>query len=265
MKTYLKLILLLAVPLLLFVAYSWWGGDWGMRKMDFSVLREIVAMEEAADEIEEERAEADSAATVAVVDSVQVMADSVVMDTAGQRILFFGDSMLEGLMRRLSDYGVENGHELTSVIWYSSTSQHWAESDTLEYFMRKVNPTYLVVCLCSNELFARDLDDRDRWLKKVVEKMGDVPFVWISPPNWTEDTGINDLIIKNVGERRYFDSRNLTLQRGRDKIHPTFKAAEGWMDSVAVWITDKSAHPIRMEKPQRKYNRNSKLYILTSS
>ena len=45
------------------------------------------------------------------------------LDTARQRILFFGDSMLEGLSRRFADYAEANGHDLQTVLWYSSTTQ----------------------------------------------------------------------------------------------------------------------------------------------
>lgn len=266
MKPYIKIVLLLLIPLLLVGAYSIWGGDWGLEKADFSDVEALLFRQDPADE------EGVAAADVSgVKDSVAVVvegdsacADGVVpIDTASQRILFFGDSMLEGLSRRMCDYAMENGHELTSVIWYSSTSQTWAESDTLEHFIRKVSPTFVVACLCSNELFVRDLKDREDYIGRVVEKIGDVPFVWISPPNWKEDTGINDLIIKRVGQDRYFDSRHLKLKRGRDKVHPTFDAAAVWMDSVAVWMSGgETRHPIRMSVPQEKRKRSFRQILL---
>lgn len=247
MKSYIKIILLLLIPLLLMIAYSKWGGDWWLEKIDLEDFETAVFRSESAVDVP--------------IDTVSDIPTP--LDTAGQRILFFGDSMLEGLSRRLSDYAEENGHELTSVVWYNSTSKIWAESDTLEYFMERTSPTFVVVCLCSNELFVRDLKDRDKYLARIVEKIGDIPFVWVSPPNWKEDTGITDLIVKNVGRDRFFDSRNLELKRGRDKIHPTFVAAEGWMDSVAVWMSGgETRHPIRMSVPSRKYPRKYRLVLL---
>ncbi len=277
MKSYIKIILLLLLPLCLIGAYSIWGGDWGLKKANFSILKHTA--EEWISKIKAEQqplvapsaTEQNATATNDTTLQDTIQSDSATVhppivtepDTSAQRILFIGDSMLEGLTRRLSDYAMENKHTLTSVIWYSSTSQHWAESDTLEYFIRKTEPTFIAICLCSNELFVRDLDERDKWLSQIVQKMGDIPFVWISPPNWTEDTGINDLIIKNVGAQRYFDSRHLTLQRGRDKIHPTFKAAERWMDSVAVWMSGTTTrHPIKMDQPTIKRKRRFSQYIL---
>lgn len=170
-----------------------------------------------------------------------------------QNILFIGDSMLEGLSKRFNDYAEENGHTLNTVIWYSSTSEQWAETDTLEYFINKFNPSYIVICLCSNELFVKDVDARKQSIHKLVGKIGSRPFVWISPPNWKEDTGINDAIIAEVGINRYFDSRSLDLERGRDNAHPTFSAAALWMDTIAGWLqTGDCAYPLKMNWPQKE-------------
>ncbi len=174
-------------------------------------------------------------------------------DTTHQRVLFFGDSMLEGLTRRLVDYTEANGHELHTVVWYSSSSKLWAETDTLQFFMRKVDPTYIIVCLCGNELFVNDLDQRDKYIKTILGKIGDIPYVWVSPPNWKEDTGINDVIIRNVGKDRYFDSRYLKLERGKDHAHPTFSAAAIWADTIAAWLrSPQTAHPIKLDTPVEK-------------
>ena len=45
------------------------------------------------------------------------------LDTAAKNILFIGDSMLEGLSPRMAAYAKKNGHTLTSVIWYSSSTE----------------------------------------------------------------------------------------------------------------------------------------------
>ena len=268
MKQYVKVLLLLLIPLLLVASYSMWGGDWWLEKADFSELKSVIdSWARPGGEAVEVGADSTFAVVEVVTDSVDSVCTAEVepapMDTTNQKILFFGDSMLEGLSRRLCDYAMENGHELTSVIWYSSTSQTWAECDTLEYFIKKTSPSFMVVCLCSNELFVRDLAERDKFIGRIVSKMGDVPFVWISPPNWKEDTGINDLIIKHVGEDRYFDSRHLELRRGRDRVHPTFDAAADWMDSVAVWMSgDSTRHPVRMDVPQQPRPRKFKQILL---
>ena len=59
--------------------------------------------------------------------------------------------MVEGLSRRLGDYAGENGHKLYTVIWYSSTTERWGTTQTLEHFIAEYKPTYVLICLGSNE------------------------------------------------------------------------------------------------------------------
>lgn len=185
------------------------------------------------------------------------------IDTTAQRILFFGDSMVEGLKGPMADYAEANGHELTSVVWYSSNTHLWADTDTLQHFIDEVKPTYILVCLGSNQLFVRDLPVVEKNIASIVGKMGETPFVWISPPNWKDDTGINDLIIKQVGADRYFDSRSLTLARRSDHAHPTVAAAVQWCDTICSWLsTLQPRHPVCMQKPEGKGKRNSRVVLL---
>lgn len=169
-------------------------------------------------------------------------------------ILFFGDSMLEGLMHRFYDYAKANGHSLRTVLWYSSNTERWATTTTLDYYLQRFKPSFVVVCLGSNELFVRDLSKRDGYIQTIVETIGHVPFVWISPPNWKRDTGINQLILNRVGKERFFDSRRLTLERKQDGAHPTMEAAAVWFDHVAQWLrSDSTAFPIRLDTPAKHY------------
>lgn len=156
-----------------------------------------------------------------------------------QRILFFGDSMVEGLSRRFGDYCGESGHTLYSVIWYSSTTERWAKSNVIEHFIKKYRPTYLIICIGSNELFVNDLEERKKYIAQILKKVGKLPLVWISPNDWNGDTGIVDLIKKYSGKGLFYDSRPLKLYRGSDHYHPTWESAAYWMDEVAKFLNSK--------------------------
>ena len=184
-------------------------------------------------------------------------------DTASQRILFFGDSMVEGLLRRMNSYAFANGHQVTNVVWYGSSTELWAQTDTLHYFMEKVKPTFVMISIGSNEQFIKDVAGREASIRHILMEVGKTPFVWIGVPAWRSDTGINDLTERIVGKQRYFDSRGLTLQRGSDRRHPTFSAAGLWMDSIARWMASPAtAYPIRMDKPTDKKRHAFKTYAL---
>lgn len=165
--------------------------------------------------------------------------------------LFFGDSMVEGLAKRLADYTGENNHRLYTVIWYSSTTERWASTRTLEYFIHQYKPTYIILCLGSNELFVNDLDTRAEYIATLVGKMNRLPYVWIGPADWNGNTGIVNLIAKGAGRGHFFDSRHMNLQRGTDHYHPTWLASAQWMDSVVRFMSShEAADPVQLHYPK---------------
>ncbi len=185
--------------------------------------------------------------------------DVGVIDTTSQRILLIGDSMLEGLMLRLRDYTTFNGHEMKSVIWYSSSTLWYGTCDTLSYYINQYKPTYVMLVLGANELFIRNIKTkRLKYVRRILSQIGNIPYVWIGPPNWKDDTGINELILENVGEARYFPSKNLSYKRKSDGAHPTNASAKIWMDAITQWIMTKSAYRIKLNRPPKnKRYRNS--------
>lgn len=193
---------------------------------------------------------------------IRAIQDTVRTDTTSQRILFFGDSMVEGLSKRLKQYAKRNNHQLLNIIWYSSSTKIWSQSDTLTHYIREFQPSYVMVCLGGNELFVRDLDKRNSYIRTILQQLDSHPYVWIGPPNWKEDTGINRLIEQNTGKSRYFPSKRLTFQRASDGAHPTMASASQWMDTIAVWLSRDCRYPIRMELPEKNQPGQGKTVML---
>lgn len=184
-------------------------------------------------------------------------------DTTSQRILLIGDSMLEGLKDRLKDYTEHNKHFLKTVIWYSSSTLWYGSSDTLKHFINEYKPTYVMLVLGANELFVENIiRKRTKNVKYILNQIDTLNYVWIGPPNWKDDTGINEMILKNTGSMHYFPSKNLNYKRTSDGAHPTRASAAMWMDSIAVWIEKNSYQPIRMEKPLNKSKKSANVTIL---
>ena len=243
MKRMLPLWLLLVVALGLFVAFSIYefGGsekEW-MKKGAF---KDTLLAEEASDE--------DSLSG----DSLKFPAPEAegLKEPAGpdsiKHLLLFGDSMTILVGNRMAYYGAQNNFDVTSVTWYSSSTKIWGECDTLKHFIRTYNPDFIVVTLGANELFIRDIADRQKYVKKLMADMGDIPFVWVGPPNWKKDTGINDMLEETVGSSRFFRTDGMKLSRISDNVHPTQKAADLWADSIMRWI-ESSRHPIVANYP----------------
>ncbi|HEY6162559.1 MAG TPA: hypothetical protein VI112_15125 [Bacteroidia bacterium] len=187
-----------------------------------------------------------------------------VVDTTGQRVLLFGDSELEGFMPALSDYCVENGHQLNSVVWYSSSTELWGNCDTLTYYIRKFKPTYVIACLGLNELFVREPQERKKYVRHIMDQCDSLKFIYVGPAFWKEDTGLDKMLMSTVGKGRYFQSKVLKMDRSHDGAHPTRAAARVWVDKVAEWIVNESKYPIKLTKPTEKH-RTPPMVILRPS
>ncbi len=179
------------------------------------------------------------------------------------RILFFGDSMAGALNKRMRQYAHHNGIQLLNIVWYSSTTKLWAQTDTLSYYLRRFHPNYVLICLGSNELFIRNPHTRKVYIRKILQNIGNVPYIWIAPPNWKKDTGINRLIEEQTGKWRYYPSWKLSFERKKDGAHPTPNSSSQWMDSIAKWIMNESCYPIRMTCPDKNTPQTGKTVILS--
>lgn len=265
-KNYRPLWWLLLTAMTIFCLAECFGpdkvGDTEVAKTKF-----VASVTQPRDTPKTDAGNAESAAAHAENDAVTEVqsaprAPKAPADTASKTILFIGDSMLDGLSPRLAAYASHNGHKLYSVIWYSSSSEIWGKSGRLKSYISRVNPDYIFICLGANELNVRDIaEKRERYVRKIVGDIGAIPFVWIGPPNWKEDTGINDLIAANVPAGSYFRSKGMNFERRKDGAHPTQASAALWMDSVARWVQLHSAHPIALTVPAEASGRPQRVFV----
>ena len=164
------------------------------------------------------------------------------MDTTAKNILFIGDSMLEGLAPRLAKYCDKNGHTLVEVIWYSSSTLYWGQSDRLANLIAKYKPNYIFVCLGANELYVPNIKHvRRPYLKKIL--------------------GINDLLDQETDKGCFYLSAHDQFERSRDGAHPTRASAHKWMDRVVKWIGTSGAHPIRLDDPGEGIGRATHIIV----
>ena len=254
-KPYWGLWALLLVALAFFVVLSFWGdsiniGSFELKTASFAEQTSEYIFGKDRSLGKSKKADEDSSSWRAP------------MDTTAKNILFIGDSMLEGLAPRLASYCDKNGHTLVEVIWYSSSTLCWGETARLTELINKYHPNYIFVCLGANELYVPDIKNARRpHLKKILAEIGDIPYVWIGPPNWDEDTGINSLLEQEVDEGCFYLSANDHFERSRDGAHPKRASAHLWMDRVIKWLSTKGAYPIRLDKPDEGISRASHIVI----
>jgi hypothetical protein len=184
-------------------------------------------------------------------------------DTTPQRILLIGDSMSKWLRYRLQDYCQENGHQLSTVTWVSGNTEWFAQYDTLNYYITKDSVSYVFLVLGSNELFIKDFKKhRARYVDSIVNKLSSVKWVWVGPPNWKKDKGINNCLLEKLGKEKFFLSKDLKFKRQRDGMHPTVSSCSMWVDSVVSWIKTTSTSRIKLNVPDSSYKMKPDAVVL---
>jgi hypothetical protein len=251
MKQSFSALLMFLLTLLIFASAGWFGLE--VKAGDFSLktfrIPERIAWKFAPD-------------SLAADDTLAPEPTGPILDTTAQRILYFGDSMIEKNRFRLAEYCNDNGHDYQGVIWYGSTSKEWAGTADLDTLIARHKPTFIFVSLGANEMFVRDLEARESYVDSIIAKIDTIPYVWIGPPNWKPDSGINDILLRHCGERNYYPSLNLTFERASDHVHPNRAASDMWIDSVAAWITRGNASRIIRLDPPVSGNTKGSLNII---
>ena len=172
--------------------------------------------------------------------------------TANHRILAVGDEMLETIGPRLYNYACANGYSIFTEIWQGSKAENWAYTTELPRLIKKLKPTYVIVCLGTHDLAAANPSGSAAAVGEMLREIGDIPMVWIGPlemKSLQKDPGVVDMLRQQVGANRFFNSYNLRVAR-EDEVHPTAEGGERWMDEVAKWMSSlETATPIAMNPP----------------
>lgn len=159
-----------------------------------------------------------------------------------KKLLLVGDSMTGWMGERLEAYGRENGFEVATVVWDGSTIKKWGDSASrLKAIIAKENPDAVMISLGLNELLERNPEARySSSMSALKGAVGDLPMVWIGPPNWPGKPGgekLNAWLEQEMGEGQFFRSSGLTLGRqSKSNPHPSREGMTKWVDAIVEWI-----------------------------
>ena len=186
---------------------------------------------------------------VEALDTVAIPVETLVEpDTTVHNVLVFGDSMTHHLAMSISKYGTKNHYKVTGVTWESSSIPGWKNSDKIQKYLEMVKPDFVFISLGSNEMGIKHFERRIPDIEAIATEMGDIPYVWVGPPLWTEDKGLYPVLEKALPKGKVFKIENLAIERGPDHVHPTKRGADVWADTLMRWIK-KSDHPILTDIP----------------
>jgi hypothetical protein len=189
-----------------------------------------------------------------------------VKDTIIEKILLVGDSQLEGLRQSIYESCIENNYILSaSIIWYGSTTKDWATTDTLDYFIKRIKPTFIILVIGLNELFVSDIENRITYINMILSKIkkNNLKYFWIGPAAWTKDKGLINAMHNQIG-KLFYPSHKLKLERANDKRHPSRIASKIWFDSVSCYMTRNGILKFTKSKKKIKISKNSPIIILST-
>lgn len=169
-----------------------------------------------------------------------------------QRILLLGDSETGGLIYPLNDYCVANGHKLEAVFtWFSASILNFGYSNKVDELLEKYKPTFVIFVVGLNEMYVTDMDRRAEAAALFRKKLGDTPYLWVGPANFTTDHGINKVFEQTADPGCFVLSKDLEIPRGSDHRHPNVAGYKIWMDYIASYIQSNHAYPFNFLPPER--------------
>ena len=117
----------------------------------------------------------------------------------------------------------------------SSTSLTWSADGAkkVDELIVRARPDIVIVVLASNELFVPNPGARAGDIRTIVKHLGARPCLWIGPSPWRPEKGMLGVVRDNSAPCRFFDSSDLSIDRGPDGVHPSLAGGRMWAD--AVW------------------------------
>ncbi|MFM7595133.1 MAG: hypothetical protein ACKO4Y_03035 [Flavobacteriales bacterium] len=183
-----------------------------------------------------------------------------------QRILLLGDSETGGLIYPLNDYCVANGHKLEAVFtWFSASILNFGYSKKVDELIEKYDPTFVIFVVGLNEMYVTDMDRRAEAAQLFRKKLGDTPYLWVGPANFTTDHGINKVFEETADPGCFVLSKDLEIPRGGDHRHPNIEGYKIWMDYIASYIQSNHAYPFNFLPPERTNNKLQGRVILANA
>ncbi len=179
--------------------------------------------------------------------------------TKKERVMLMGDSQCGGLRYPVYSYCALNGHKLlATVTWNSSTTKNWANSDTLDYFLREYKPTLVIMCVGLNEILSSNMKSRKKYIQTINTKIAasGARVFWLGPAAWVKDMGIIQ-VIKDENGSMFFDATTLSLDRAEDGRHPTKQSYRHWFSHAAAYMTRAGVVDFSISSPFKNMGRKT--------
>lgn len=157
--------------------------------------------------------------------------------TKNSKILLIGDSHACGLRPHFQTFAKEMKVPFEYACQNGTRVDQWSDSSLLESALTKFKPTHVFLSLGTNDEYSLLKEEAiEESAKKLIEKVkkANAYPIWIGPPTLPNKKPLHCL---ETMAPYYFNSRNYTIPRGPDNIHPTIKGYAGWAALIWNWLS----------------------------
>lgn len=168
-------------------------------------------------------------------------------DSKQKRILLTGDSMGDLLFFPLRTLRKKNGFQITYKPDYGSKISKWAKTKRLVTYIKKYRPDLVIFTMGSNEILWLVKQQKIKNIHKIKKHLKGTEFVWVGPPNWQKDWGLDSAIHTNIGKSNYFVSKCFNFKRNPDGAHPTAHEGKIWTDTLMRWINQNPIYTFKFK------------------
>jgi lysophospholipase L1-like esterase len=161
-------------------------------------------------------------------------------------VLHVGDSFTEAFFEQnlAPRFHAAGARYVVEGVRGTSTSS-WAIDPELDTELAR-RPALVLVTLGANEFDLPFPSARAASVEAIARKIAasGAACVWITPPKWTHETGILEVIYEHCSPCVYFDSDAVlgdglaSGERSPDRIHPNPRGGARWADVFWGWLTD---------------------------
>jgi len=158
--------------------------------------------------------------------------NQILQKTHKSKVILIGDSMGQGLSWGFEKYAENYNIQFKSFAKQSTTTKDWYHEANLEEEIKKFSPDIILISLGSNEFSGNNIVSKLN-IMKLKQKINQhcANLIWILPPI-EKAKEYNNIVKEIFTDKMVFDSNQIELPRGKDKIHPTRTGFFQWTDII---------------------------------
>jgi hypothetical protein len=169
-----------------------------------------------------------------------------------RKVILIGDSLGQGLSWGFEKYADDYNIHFKSFAKQSTTTKDWYHEANLEEEIKNFNPDIILISLGANEFSGNNIISKLN-IMKLKHKINQycTKLIWILPPI-EKAKEYNNIVKEIFTDKMVFDSNQIELPRGKDKVHPTRNGFFQWTNIIYNCCMKN-----KLEKPECVINGNS--------